>query len=129
VLKDTFLAIKGVPALASDTGVAEAAWLAWLVLWLNSDLFHFLYEHLYGGTRKGGAFLHFLPRYLAPLPLAPPPAGEDPRALLEAVQADLGARAAVERLLRHAWGVTPAEAEALDAYGYPDDGRGKEGQG
>ncbi|MFH1463201.1 MAG: N-6 DNA methylase [Pseudomonadota bacterium] len=120
VLKDTFLAIRGAPGIEEETGLAELDWLAWVVLWLNSDFFHFLYEHLYGGTRKGGAFLHFLPRYLAPLPLASPPAPGVALALLARVQADLGRRGEVEGVLREAWGVTPEEAEALDAYGYPE---------
>jgi len=118
-LKDTFLAVKGAEGLQLTTGRSELAWLAWLVLWTNSDLFHYLYEHLYGGTRKGGAYLHFLPRYLNPLPMAPPPAGERAMELLHEVRDDPSKANKVERELRQAWRITAAEAQALDEYDYP----------
>ena len=114
VLKDTFLSLR----CREDEDV-QRAWLEWTVLVLNSRLFHYLYEHLYGGTRKGGGYLHFLTRYLAPCPIPAPPDAERVRAVHEALEAGEGDPREAEALVRRAWGVTPAEAEALDAYDYP----------
>jgi hypothetical protein len=114
VLKDTFLSMR-----CREPGDVGHAWLEWAVLVLNSRLFHYLYEHLYGGTRKGGGYLHFLGRYLDPMPIPAPPEAARVRALHDALEAGEGDIEAAEALVRQAWGVTPAEAEALDAYSYP----------
>ena len=113
VLKDTFPLIR----LRED---ADPDLLPWLVLVLNSALFHVIYEALFGGTRKGGRFLHFLGSYLHPFPLPDPPAGA--RDLHDALarspdDPDLHARA--EALVRAAYRVTPAEAAALDTLDVP----------
>lgn len=114
VLKDTFLAV--IPKEGVDP-----AWLAWLVLVVNSGLFHHLYEAFYGGTRKGGAYLHLLGSYLAPFPLPHPPQGavelhaarvEDP------LDPELESRA--EALVRRAYGVTASEGSVLDALELPE---------
>ncbi len=115
VLKDTFLSLR-----CREPGPDQEAALAWVVLVLNSRLFHYLYEHLYGGTRKGGAYLHFLGRYLDPCPVPPLPCPEGVRALHAALEAGEGSPEEAEAMVREAWGVTPSEARALDAYDYPD---------
>ncbi len=115
VLKDTFLSLR-----CHDPADLEAAWLEWAVLVLNSRLFHYLYEHLYGGTRKGGGFLHFLARYIQPFPMVPPADPSRVRAVHDALEAGEGDPEEAEALVRQAWGVTTQEAEALDAYGYPE---------
>jgi hypothetical protein len=115
VLKDTFLSLRCL--VAEDR---HAAWLEWAVLVLNSRLFHYLYEHLYGGTRKGGGYLHFLSRYLQPFPVPPPFDADRVRAVHAALEAGDGDIEAAEALVWEAWGVTDEEAEALDAYGYPE---------
>ena len=109
VLKDTLLAVRSAADTAPDT-------LEWLALVLHSDLFHYLYEHLYGGTRKGGGYLHFLARYLEPFPVPARPA-DVPVADLYALGGGGGKQA--EAAVRAAYGVTAGEAEALDGYGYP----------
>ncbi len=115
VLKDTFLSLR-----CREPADLDAAWLEWTVLLLNSRLMHYLYEHLYGGTRKGGGYLHFLTRYLAPLPVPPPPDAERVRRVHDALEAGEGDPAEAEVLVREAWGITAAEAAALDRYGYPE---------
>ncbi len=114
VLKDTFLSLR-----CREPADIQGAWLEWAVLVLNSRLLHFLYEHLYGGTRKGGGYLHFLSRYVAPLPVPPPPDVARVKAVHDALEAGEGSVDEAERLVWEAWGVTPAEAEALEGYGYP----------
>jgi hypothetical protein len=115
VLKDTFLSLR----CRHEQDLADG-WLEWLVLVLNSELLHFLYEHLYGGTRKGGGYLHFLSRYVAPLPLPPPLDVDRVRAVHAALCAGDGDPRDAEALVRAAWRVTPEEARALDVYDYPD---------
>ncbi len=115
VLKDTFLSLR-----AREPADLDAAWLEWVVIVLNSRLFHFLYEHLYGGTRKGGGYLHFLTRYLTPLPVPPPPDPARVRAVHDALEAGEGSLDEAEALVREAWGVTADEVSALDAYAYPE---------
>ena len=115
VLKDTFLSLR-----CREPADLQRAWLEWAVLVLNSRLFHYLYEHLYGGTRKGGGYLHFLSRYLEPCPIPPPPDAGRVRAVHDALEAGCGDPEAAEALVRQAWGVTPDEVEALDGYGYPE---------
>jgi len=114
VLKDTFLSLR-----CREAEDLDRAWLEWAVLVLNSRLLHYLYEHLYGGTRKGGGYLHFLIRYLEPLPLPAPPDARRVRAVHDALAAGEGDVEEAEALVREAWGVTDQEAEALDAYDYP----------
>ena len=111
VLKDTLLAVRS----RSD---APPGTLEWLALVLHSDLFHYLYEHLYAGTRKAGGYLHFLARYLDPFPVPPPPAGDTARQLYARCAAGAG-RTGSEALVRRAYGVTPDEAQALEAYPFP----------
>jgi hypothetical protein len=118
VLKDTFLALVPRCRHGSD------GLLAWLLLVLHSDLFHYLYEHLYAGTRKGGGYLHFLPRYLAPIPVpAPTPARSRRARALAAALADGAAVAAIhdeaEALVSKAYGLTAAERAAVTAYPMP----------
>ncbi|MDF1561617.1 MAG: Eco57I restriction-modification methylase domain-containing protein [Deltaproteobacteria bacterium] len=115
VLKDTFL--HGRPRGGGVRG------LKWLALVLQSDLMHFFYEHLWGGTRKAGGHLHFLGRTLEGLPLPPgkPPAGVE--ALYRRIgEGDQAARARAEALVRAAYGVTATEEAALAAYPFPPPG-------
>lgn len=116
VLKDTFLSVRLRDGVPGDPEVR----LAWLVLVINSRIFHYLYEHVYGGTRKGGGYLHFLARYLDPFPLPPPPELESVSSLHGALERGEDAWDAAEALVRRAWGVTEREREALDAYAFPD---------
>ena len=117
VLKDTFVCVKPRPGVSDAPG-----WLEWLVLLVNSDLFHYLYEHLYGGTRKGGGYLHYLGSYLNPFPLASPHdldlVGEL-HARLVAEPHDGEVQRQVEEMLRRAYEVSSGEGGALDAYPYP----------
>ncbi|RMG11207.1 MAG: hypothetical protein D6729_18335, partial [Deltaproteobacteria bacterium] len=111
-LKDTFLC--GQPR----RGGARS--LRWLALYLQSDLLHYLYEHLYGGTRKAGGHLHFLPRTLTGLPLPPMPVPRCTDTLYRrAAGGDTSAFTKIETLVRQAFACTPAERRALDAYAYP----------
>ncbi len=140
VLKDTFLA--GILEREKD-GLLE-----WLCLVLNSDVVHYVYEHLYGGTRKGGGYLHFLSRYLSPLPVPPMPDASKVLPIHEILadsskhepanerdaNASRGtgltfarsvrpsfqeARQAAEKLVREAYGVTAFERRALESYSFP----------
>ncbi len=117
ILKDTFVCVR------AREGVSDApGWLEWLVLLVNSDVFHYLYEHLYGGTRKGGGYLHYLGSYLNPFPLPPPEDLDlvcDLHARLVADSTDEKAARQVEEMLRRAFGVSAAEDDVLDAYPYP----------
>lgn len=115
VLKDTFLSLR-----LRDPDDARDAWLPWIVLVVHTRLFHVLYEALYGGTRKGGRYLAFLPRMVAPVPLPPPPDAEAVRALHAAIAAGEAAPDAGEAMVRAAFGVTDAEAAAIDAIDVPD---------
>lgn len=101
VLKDTFLAVQ--PTRVSPE---------WIALVVNSRLFHYLYEHLYAGTRKAGGYLHYLARYLGPFPLAGEPTGAD--AVYET-----GDLAAADRFVEDGYGVTAPERRVLDAYDFP----------
>ncbi len=115
VLKDTFLSVRTRQLQGSE----QEASLAWVVLVLNSRLFHYLYEHLYGGTRKGGGYLHFLARYLEPFPMPPPPDLERVLHVHRELERGSGDEAEAEALVRRAWGVTTEERAALDAYDFP----------
>lgn len=116
VLKDTLLSMR---LRAGQPG----ALLPWLVMVLNSDVLHYLYEHAYAGTRKGGAYLHFLGRYLDPFPFPPPPAAQTVTALYDRLVEDpVGAHDLAEEAVGSAWGVTPEEAEVLAAYPMPPVG-------
>ncbi len=112
ILKDTLLSMR----LKADQ---PAHLLPWLVLVLNSDLFHYLYEHAYAGTRKGGAYLHFLARYIDPFPFPPAPAPEVVDALHARLVADPARQPEAEAAVRAAWRVTAGEAQALDVYPLP----------
>jgi hypothetical protein len=113
VLKDTFLAVR--------TPGDDLVRLAWLVLVLQSDVLHVVYEQLFGGTRKGGGWLHFLGRYLDVLPIPEPPADVDVLALHARLVdgGDLFAAAEAEAVVRRAYGVTAEEGSWLDAAGLP----------
>lgn len=113
ILKDTFLAAMLQPE-------ADPDWLPWLVLVINSGLFHHLYEALYGGTRKGGKYLHLLGSYLHPMPVPPPPPGAE--TLHRQLVDDPGSsalRAQAETLVRGAYDITQVEAAALDGLELP----------
>lgn len=112
VLKDIFL--------AALPRAGEPALLEWLAIVLGSDLVHYLYEHLFGGTRKNGGYLHFLPRYLAPLPVPPVPDADAVRGLHASLARGEPRHTDAEAMVREAYGVRPAEARALDAYRYPE---------
>jgi hypothetical protein len=121
ILKDTLLSLRLRAGQPADL-------LPWLALILNSNVFHFLYEHAYGGTRKGGAYLHFLPRYLLPFPVPPPPSLDHARELYGLLASSAGRlddaefqrlHRSAEELVRTAWKVTQGEGEALDAYAVP----------
>ncbi len=119
VLKDTFLSIR-----CRRPADEARSWPEWTAILLNSACFHALYEALHGGTRKGGGFLHFLPRYLDPVPIPPPPPGvRDLHARLAAA-ARLGsprlAALEAEGVVRAAYGVTPEEADRLDGLEVPE---------
>lgn len=94
VVKDTFLVAR--PTASADP--------RWLVLVLNSALFHQLYEGLYGGTRKAGGYLHFLGRYLLPVPLPPSPDPERVEELHDALARGEDRRDEAEALVRAAYG-------------------------
>jgi len=115
VLKDTFLSVRARAQRPRERDL----WSAWLVLVLNSELFHYLYEHLYGGTRKGGGYLHFLARYLDPFPLPPPPDPARVLAVHRALEEGRGEPTQAEALVWEAWGVVPRECAALQAYHFP----------
>ena len=87
---------------------------------LNSGVFHVVYEALYGGTRKGGNFIHFLGSYLHPFPLPEPPVGAT--RLHDAIVRrpdDPVLLAQIEDMVRAAYGVTADEAAALDDVDVP----------
>ena len=118
VLKDTFLCVRPQPGRPSRAGE-----LAWLVLVVNSDLFHYVYEHLYGGTRKGGRYLHYLGSYMAPFPLPIPEDLSEAVRLHDRLVADSRnpkLRRQAERLVQEAYGIEEAERVVLDAYAYPE---------
>ncbi len=112
ILKDTFVAL--VPNDATDD-----AWLDWASVVLQSDVMHYLYEHLYAGTRKGGSYLHFLRGYLLPLPIPPMP--EDGALVADAIaQAqDSGDFSASEALVQAAFGLTAQESAEVARYELP----------
>jgi len=114
VLKDTFLSVRCRSNEHERAGLPE-----WITLVLNSRLFHYLYEHLYGGTRKGGGFLHFLPRYLDPFPFAEPPDDVDVRALHDAVEKGKTPLSEVDTIVERAWGITSVELKVLNVYEFP----------
>lgn len=114
VLKDTFLAV--VAREAAD----EATWLPWLTIVLNSTVFHHLYEALYGGTRKGGGYLHVLGSYLHPLPIPDPPA--EAAALHEALvdrPTDAALLLQADHMVEEAYALTPVERSAVRARSLP----------
>ncbi len=114
VLKDTFLSLR---CLSSSD--EKAGWLEWITLVLNSRLFHYLYEHFYGGTRRGGGYLHFLPRYLGPFPFADLPTWLDVREVHDSVAAGETSPAQVDALVERAWGLTGPQRRVLDDYHFP----------
>ena len=117
ILKDTFVCVLPRPGITDNPG-----WLEWLVLLVNSDFFHYIYEHLYGGTRKGGGHLHYIKSYLAPFPIAlPGDLGEVTRihAALVADPEDLDTKRLAEELVRRSYAVSSDEAVPLDQYEYP----------
>ena len=112
LLKDTFLAVVPVKK--------RSALLEWICLVLNSDVFHYLYEHIYGGTRKGGSYLHFLPRYLLPFPIPEPGDPKVVKRLESSLSRGNGCSREAERLVRLAYGVDRAEADCLDSFDFPE---------
>ena len=89
------------------------------MIWLNSDLCHYLYEHLYGGTRKGGGYLHFLKTYVQPLPLPPLPDSAEVMRIHDVLVEGRGGQEQAEALVREACAITDVEKSALDSYCYP----------
>ncbi len=137
VLKDTFLAVlprrSGTlsasrpvagpdghrPSSVGDLAPVDAT-LDWLCLVLQSDVIHYLYEHLFAGTRKGGGYLQFLPRFLAILPVPPCP-DEDAAVRLAARLAEgEPAWKEAESMVLDAFEVSRSERRALMAYGFPE---------
>ncbi len=112
VLKDTFVAL--VPSESTDDG-----WLDWAAVVLQSDVMHYLYEHLYAGTRKGGSYLHFLRGYLLPLPIPPMP--EDKEAVANAIHNARvsGDFSASEALVQTAFGLNAQESAEVAGYELP----------
>ncbi|MGC6492432.1 MAG: hypothetical protein ACON5B_06280, partial [Myxococcota bacterium] len=99
----------------------EATWLPWLTIVLNSTVFHHLYEALYGGTRKGGGYLHVLGSYLHPLPIPDPPA--EAAALHEALvdqPTDAALLLQADQMVEEAYALTPVERSALRARSLPE---------
>lgn len=94
VLKDTFLAIVAKPG--QDDSVLD-----WISQVLNSQVFRYVYEHWYAGTRKGGGYLHFLKRYLDPFPIPPLPR--------------VGASESVESMVEQAYGIAVSERNLIRA--------------
>ncbi|MBN1336666.1 MAG: N-6 DNA methylase [Deltaproteobacteria bacterium] len=119
VLKDTFLSLRCLRRVDAALG-----WPEWVTILLNSACCHVIYEALYGGTRKAGGFLHFLPRYLDPFPVPPPPPGarafHDRLAAAARQGATTLAALEAETVVRTAWGVTPDESVLLDARPVPE---------
>lgn len=111
VLKDTFLAMK---PLVQGPGAVPL--LKWVLLVLHSDLFHFVYEHLYAGTRKGGGFLHFLPGYLDPFPLPPPPDLDRVGRIHDALARGEGDPAEAEELVSTSCGLSRDEKDRVQKY-------------
>ena len=112
VLKDTLLSMRLREGQPPEL-------LPWLVIVLNSDLLHYLYEHAYAGTRKGGGYLHFLAGYLNPFPFPPPPPPRLVLALHARLVEDPTRQPEAEAAVRAAWRVTPEESAALGAYPMP----------
>lgn len=96
VLKDTFLLARA--------WHDAARWHPWLVMVLNSEVFHRLFVQVHAGTAKGGGFLSFLGANLGRMPLPPPPDGVDVAALHDARVAGMVDDAAVERVVAGAYG-------------------------
>ncbi|NOZ86749.1 MAG: N-6 DNA methylase [Deltaproteobacteria bacterium] len=117
ILKDTFICVLPRPGITNNPGRLE-----WLVILLNSDFFHYMYEQLYGGTRKSGRFLQFLGNYLKPFPIAVPRHFSQVIRLHTALVAnpkDQSTRNQAEEFIRRTYGVTTDEAALLDQYEYP----------
>jgi tRNA1(Val) A37 N6-methylase TrmN6 len=106
VLKDTFL----LGALKSPT---NTQYLYWLCIVLHSDVFHIVYETLFGGTRKAGGFLHFLGSYLACMPVPVIPENVDAQALYYSGFDNNGLTKDCENIVRLAYGLTARENEWL----------------
>jgi hypothetical protein len=116
VLKDTFILLRPRDRIGGvSTGLLE-----WLVLLFNSEVFHFLYEHVYAGTRKAGGFLHFLPGHLERLPIPPPPDAEGARALHAARVEGRAGPEEVEAWVRRAWGLSPEDDAYLRTLVFPE---------
>lgn len=109
ILKDTLLLAR-----VKDHTVANH-WLPWLVHVINSDVFFVLYEQLYGGTRKGGDFIHLLGRYLRTFPLPAPPDFTASVHLHDSILETGVGRREAEELVRSAYQVTDEEAAWIDA--------------
>ena len=112
VLKDTFL------AAVLMTGVPDYE-LEWLAMVMNSDVFHYIYEHIFGGTRKAGGHLHFLPGYLSGLYVPAAPEEGVVMELYSRMASGCGSMAEVEELVRDSYRLKPAELKAVCSYGYP----------
>ena len=115
ILKDTFL------ALLPHNARPSRGELEWLCMVLNSRVLHYVYEHLYAGTRKQGGYLHYLARYLEPLPIPPMP--EPPERVVarhRRLVQGTAPPADCEPLVERAYGLRPHEAEAIAAHVIPE---------
>ncbi len=136
VLKDTFMAVvprkspecAGArpdgqerlfhPPSATDTARATPS-LEWLCIVLHSDLMHYLYEHLFAGTRKGGGYLQYLPRFLSVLPVARCPDEEAAVRLAARLSAGEPVWKEAEALVLEAFQVTRLERRVLTDFPFP----------
>ncbi len=136
VLKDTFLAViphrpfesaeahgeqnHGLfgPSPVTDRG-PPAPSPEWLCMLLQSNLMHYLYEHLFAGTRKRGGYLQYLPRFLSILPVARCPDEEVAGHLAARLSQGEPVWKEVEALVLDAFEVSHLQRKALQEFPFP----------
>lgn len=136
VLKDTFIAVvprtspecaraarDGQGSLFHPSSATDRARdrpsPEWLCILLQSDVIHYLYEHLFAGTRKGGGYLQYLPRFLSVLPVARCPDEEAAVRLAARLSAGEPVWKEAEALVLEAFQVTRLERRVLMDFPFP----------
>ncbi len=112
VLKDTFFVARPL-----DPGSPMGAFPRAVVGLLCSPYIHFLYSHLFHGSRVGSGYLHFLVAFLQQLPAGEWGVGEAARAaelvrVLESDPSAPGVEAELNDLVANCLGLTPADRTA-----------------